>query len=153
MSIILYIIGGVLAIIIVLAVIGWFVEVYESIRSLFRRKGATNRRAVNKTAEPANMKSVKPSNAKNQSSSAPRKQTDILLSDQPKPIKRQQNTERPAKYVPVTSAHQKDAINGKKNPDCRCPQRPPRACPARPSPAVLHRSHLPILPVYAHWWQ
>ena len=62
MSIILYIIGGVLAIIIVLAVIGWFVEVYESIRSLFRRKGATNRRAVNKTAEPSNMKSVKPSN-------------------------------------------------------------------------------------------
>ena len=117
MSIILYIFGGVLALIIVLAVIGWFMEVYESIRSLFTRNGTTNRISVSKTAEPANMKSVKPSNAKNQSSSAPRKQTDILLSDQPKPIKRQQNTERPAKYVPVTSAHQKDAINGKKNPD------------------------------------
>ncbi|HRR00384.1 MAG TPA: hypothetical protein P5518_03595 [Candidatus Cloacimonas sp.] len=117
MSIILYIIGGVLAIIIVLAVIGWFMEVYESIRSLFTRNGTTNRISVSKTAEPANMKSVKPSNAKNQSSSAPRKKTDILLSDQPKPIKRQQNPERPAKYVPVTSAHQKDAIKGKENPD------------------------------------
>jgi len=113
----LYIIGGVLAIIIVLAVIGWFMEVYESIRSLFTRNGTTNRISVSKTAEPANMKSVKPSNAKNQSSSAPRKKTDILLSDHPKPIKRQQNPERPAKYVPVTSAHQKDAIKGKENPD------------------------------------
>jgi len=116
-SIILYIFGGVLALIIVLAVIGWFMEVYESIRSLFTRNGTTNRISVSKTAEPANMKSVKPSNAKNQSSSAPRKQTDILLSDHPKPIKRQQNPERPAKYVPVTSAHQKDAIKGKENPD------------------------------------
>ena len=117
MSIILYIFGGVLALIIVLAVIGWFMEVYESIRSLFTRNGTTNRISVSKTAEPANMKSVKPSNAKNQSSSAPRKKTDILLSDHPKPIKRQQNPERPAKYVPVTSAHQKDAIKGKENPD------------------------------------
>ena len=117
MSIILYIIGGVLAIIIVLAVIGWFMEVYESIRSLFTRNGTTNRISVSKTADPAKMKSVKPSNTKNQSSSAPRKKTDIPLSDQPKPINRQQNPERPAKYVPVTSAHQKDAINGKKNPD------------------------------------
>ena len=110
-----------LAIIIVLAVIGWFMEVYESIRSLFTRNGTTNRISVSKTAEPAKMKSVKPSNAKNQSSSAPRKKTDILLSDHPKPIKRQQNPERPAKYVPVTSAHQKDAINVKKNPDMDTP--------------------------------
>jgi hypothetical protein len=55
----LYIFGGVLALIIVLAVIGWFMEVYESIRSLFTRNGTTNRISVSKTAEPANMKSVK----------------------------------------------------------------------------------------------